>query len=192
MRLVRRRALIRVVWLLFGVVLGVGPQNTIRAAEISEYALKAEFLCNFPDFTTWPETAFATAESPIVIGILGTDPFGSVLDQTVVRKTINGRHLVVRRLKDLSGARECHVLFIAESEMRKLPEILNSLGSSPILTVGDSEGFARRGGMINLRLEGRKIRFEINLKATEQTNLRLRSQLIKLGTLVGDKPAGDR
>lgn len=157
-----------------------------------EFALKAAYLCNFPEFALWPEKAFGATNSPIVLGILGDDPFGPVLDKVAGGRNINGRALQIRRLKTPVGAKECHLLFVAPSEMRKLPEILGLLDQAPVLTVGDADRFAQRGGMINLRLDGKKLRFEINLAAAEQAGLKIKAQFLKLGAIVETGPPASR
>src|SRR5947209_667643 len=98
-----------------------------RAQAISrEYQLKAAFLYNFTQFTEWPTNAFATSASPIVVGVLGTDPFGEFLDQTVRGEVVHGRPLVVERYRKVEEIKTCHILFISQSETRRLEDILKS------------------------------------------------------------------
>ena len=157
-----------------------------------EYSLKAAYICNFPEFSVWPEATFATTNSPIILGILGDDPFGPALDKVAGTRSVNGRSFQIRRLKNLASIRECHLLFVSLSESKKLPEIFAALNNAPVLTVSDGERFAERGGMINLRLDGKKVRFEINLGAAEHANLKFKAQLLKLGTIVETGPAAVR
>lgn len=157
-----------------------------------EYSLKAAYICNFPEFAVWPEATFATTNSPIILGILGDDPFGPALDKVAGTRSVNGRSFQIRRLKNLSAIRECHLLFVSPSESKKLQEIIAALNNAPVLTVSDGERFAERGGMINLRLEGKKVRFEINLGAAERVGLKFKAQLLKLGTIVETGPAAGR
>jgi YfiR/HmsC-like len=162
------------VWLL---AVGVG-----RAQESppTEYQLKAAFLLNFAKFVEWPPAAFAEPTSPIVLGILGDNPFGDVLKQTIQGKTINNRPLVPKVFSSSAEATNCHMLFIGSSEKARLPEILASLHGASVLTVGEMDRFAESGGMINFVRQGNKIRFQINEVAAKSVGLKISSKLLSL------------
>jgi hypothetical protein len=156
---------------------------------VREYDLKAAFLFNFTHFVEWPSEVFADTNAPIVIGILGDDPFGPVLDKIVEGETIQNRKLVIKRSQQIEDLRNCQVLFISKSEKEHIDQILSSLGNASIFTVGEIEGFARRGGITNLFLQGNKIRFEINAQAAKRKRLKISAQLLALGTVVGPEAA---
>ena len=146
----------------------------------SEYQVKAAFLFNFAKFVEWPAQAFAEPTSPMVIGILGENPFGDDLERTIRGKTINNRPFEIKAIKSLPEARRCHILFISTSEKTRLPEILESLGTATVLTVGEMERFVETGGMINLVKEADKIRFQINDVAAKNAGLKISSKLLSL------------
>src|SRR5881394_957037 len=160
-----------------------------RAQPSKEYEVKAAFLFNFAQFVEWPPAAFADANSPILIGVLGDDPFGPVLDQTVQGETINHRKLIILRSQQAADLRNCHLVFISKSEKSRLTDIFDSLGSASVLTVSETENFARRGGIINFFLDGNKIRFEINADAAQRKGIKISSQLLKLGKVVSAERA---
>ena len=160
-----------------------------RAQTPKEYQIKAAFLFNFAQFVEWPSAAFADASAPISIGVLGDDPFGPVLDQTVQGETINHRKLIIQRSQRVEDLKGCHLVFISKSEKSRLTDIFDSLGSASILTVSETENFARRGGIINFYLEGNKVRFEINSDAAQRKGIKISSQLLKLGKVVGTERA---
>jgi hypothetical protein len=151
---------------------------------LGEYEVKAAFLYNFGKFVEWPRDSSQAREPVFVIGVLGTDPFGGVLDRISRGGIIHGKPVTIRRFNTRRDLNQCHVLFISRSETSSLPEILNTLGKDPVLTVGDSEGFVRSGGAIGLFLEGNKVRFAINLKATERAGLTVSSKLLRLASSV--------
>jgi hypothetical protein len=144
-----------------------------------DYDLKAVFLFNFAQFVDWPSQAFPNANSPIVIGILGDDPFGKSLDEVVRNEKVGDRKLVVKRFRRIEETDFCHILFVNESKTEKLDEILTSVKGKPILTVGETEGFAFRGGMIRFFNDQNKIRLRINTEAAEACNLMISSKLLK-------------
>lgn len=150
-----------------------------------EYRIKAAYIFNFAKFVTWPSAAFPAPDAPIVIGILGKDRFGAELDQTVAGKAIEKRRLVVTRLTEGDSWEGCHILFVASSERRRLPQILEQLGTTSILSVGETEGFTEAGGMIQFVQQENNIRFEINLAAAEAARLKISSKLLQVATVRG-------
>ncbi len=153
----------------------------------SEYLIKAGFIFNFAKFVEWPQTTFAQPDSPIVIGILGTDPFGAIIDQIVQDKKIGGRGFVVKRLKwgaDPKDLKECKILFVGASERIHIDELVQIVRGLPILTVGETPGFAERGGVIRLVLEDNKVRFEVNVDAAHQAGLTISSRLLTLARII--------
>jgi hypothetical protein len=145
-----------------------------------EYQLKAVFLFNFAQFVDWPPKAFPDPQAALVIGVLGDDPFGSYLDETVRGEKVNNRPLLVQRYRRVAEIRTCQVLFISPSETDRLEQILTGLKGRNILTVGDSEDFALRGGMIQLVTEKNKIRMRINLEAVKSASLTISSKLLRV------------
>ena len=156
----------------------------------SEYLIKAGFIYNFANLVQWPSNAFAQPDSPIVIGILGEDPFGTVLDRVLAGKRVNGRVFLVKRLKSVVDLKECHILFVSSSEPTHLAEAIHSVKGMPILTIGEIPGFAKRGGIINLVLEDNKVHFEVNVEAAKEADLIISSRLLALARIVQD-PAAD-
>lgn len=142
-----------------------------------EYQVKAAFILNFAGFIDWPDNAPST--TPFTIGILGHDPFEGAID-SLKGKTVKGRKVVIKRCDDPDEAQDTDILFISASEKRDLPRILKTLRSRPVLTVGDSQGFARSGVMISMVVQRKRIGFEINNHAARQAGFRISSQLLKL------------
>jgi len=164
-------------------------------SDSSEYLIKAGFIYNFAKFVEWPSAAFSQADSPIMIGVLGTDPFGNVLDRLVEDKKIGPRGFVVKRYKwgkDLKDLKECKILFVSASEKGHIDEIVQAVKGLPILTVGETPGFAERGGMIRFTLEDNRVRFEINVDAAHQADLNISSRLLTLAKIIPQTAATGR
>lgn len=186
----RRGAMRLAGWALMAVGLVTrGLAGDGQVGKAPEHQVKTQFLCNFPQYVTWPTNAFVSDEAPLVIGVLGQDPFGRTLDQSVGNRTVQNRKLIVKRCKELSEIKGCHLLFVGASETRRLKEVLAVAERSHVLTVGDTAYFIRRGGVINLTIEENKVRFEINLDAANRAGLRISAQLLKLGKVLHDEPA---
>ena len=150
-----------------------------------EYQVKAIFLFNFVQFVTWPAAAFPDPHSPITIGILGDDPFGPFLEEAVRGEVIDGRSLTIKRFQGIDEVSASQVLFVSKSETGRLRQILAALQGTSILTVGETEAFARQGGMINFITVDNKVRYEINVAAARRANLDISSKLLRLAKIVG-------
>ena len=116
-----------------------------------------------------------------MIGVLGQDPFGAYLDDTVRGETVNNRRLTVRRYRRVQEIQTCHVLFISRSEGDRLDQILADLKYRKILTVADVDSAASSGVMIQFVTQQNKIRLRINSAAAKAANLTISSKLLRLG-----------
>jgi hypothetical protein len=180
-----------------GMTLNWTPTADAQAgdADSSEYLIKAGFIYNFAKFVEWPSATFSQPDSPIVIGVLGVDPFGSVLDRIVEDKKIGPRGFIVKRFKwgkDLRDLKECKILFVSASEKAHVDEILQSVKGLPILTAGETPGFAERGGVIRFTLEDNRVRFEVNVDAAHQADLNISSRLLTLAKIIPQTAATGR
>jgi hypothetical protein len=144
-----------------------------------EYRVKAAFLYNFILFVEWPAEAFARSDSPLTICILGKSPFSDALD-SLRDKTVKKRKLMVQQISTVQEIGSCQVLFISASEKMHLLTILAAVKNQNVLTVSDLERFTQAGGIINFVALDDKVRFEINLKAAQQSRIKISSQLLKL------------
>jgi hypothetical protein len=161
---------------------------TAESATSKEYQIKAVFLFNFAQFVEWPANTFTNAEAPFCIGILGDDPFGKALDETIQGETIQNHRLVVQRSQRPEDLQNCQLIFVSKSEKGRMVEILSKLSGRKILTVSELPGFANRGGVINFYFEGNKVRFEINPASAEREGLKVSSQLLSLGKIIEPEP----
>jgi hypothetical protein len=168
-------------WLVVSaLLLSSGLNLSAQTTPSREYQVKAVFLFNFAQFVDWPPRAFPEPQTPLVIAVLGDDPFGTYLDETVRGEKANDRPLVVQRYRRVAEIKTCHVLFICRSENDRLEQILGSLKGRTILTVGDSEDFALHEGMIQFITEKNKIRMRINLEAVKAAGLTISSKLLRV------------
>jgi hypothetical protein len=165
-------------WLLLALCFGFSA----KGAERSVYDFKAAYLYHFAQLVTWPESAFQNPDSPLVIAVLGRNPFGDKLALSIRGKQINGRPIEIRECSKVEEAAQSHLLFISESEASRLPQILAYLKDKPVLTVSETSQFIDAGGAINFYLRDRKIRFEINNEAAKSAGLKISSRLLVLSS----------
>jgi hypothetical protein len=165
-------------------LLMTGRGLAAQAVRASEYQVKAVFLFNFAQFVDWPAEAFPASDTPLVICVLGNDPFGDALDQTVRDERLGSRPFQVRRYHSVDEIKTCHILFINRLDGDRPEVILAGLKDRPILTVSDADGFARRGGMIRFVTDRNRIRLQLNLAATEAAHLTISSKLLRVAEIV--------
>jgi uncharacterized protein DUF4154 len=160
----------------------LGAEADERAA--GEYQVKAAFLYNFAKYVQWPADAPVAQTGTFVITILGHDPFGPSLDETLKGKVIDGLKVVVRRAGSPEDLGASQIVFISDSERGQLPHILKRLEGTATLTVAEMDQFAERGGVIRFRMDGDRVRLDINPGAAARARLKISSELLKLARIV--------
>ena len=159
---------------------GLHAQNS----KPTDFQVKAAYLYNFGRFIEWPANVTPAKTGYFNICVVGEDPFGAALDATLSGELIGNQKVVARRITSPHEASECRILFISSSETKRLNKIIESLDKTPVLTVSDAPQFSQRGGMIQFVLEGSRIRFEVNLAATQRAGLTPSSELLKVATAI--------
>jgi YfiR/HmsC-like len=169
-------------------LLGACPL-TAQGVRASASEVQAVFLFNFAQFVEWPPEAFPDPQAPLIIGILGKDPFGGFLDETVRGETVRGRTFKIDRYRRVEEVRDCQILFISRSEANRLDGVLAALKGRPILTVSNGDDFERPGGIIRFILNESKIRLSVDLEAAQAARLTFSSKLLRSAEIV---PASSR
>jgi hypothetical protein len=177
----------RVLACLAGLAWLVPGSDVGRAADSSvtrEYKLKAAFIYNFTKFVEWPASSFADDTSPLVVGVVGSTSFAEELQSAIQDRKVNQRDIRIRVLTSTNEAPRYHVLFIPASEEAAMPEYLAILESAPVLTIGETEKFARDNGVITFVVVEDKVRFDINAGTAGRAGLKISAQLQKLARTV--------
>lgn len=165
--------------LVYGALFFSAQTSTTR-----EYQIKAAFLFNFTQFVEWPAGSFPTIQSRAVIGILGANPFGNYLEETIAGESINKHPLVIQHFNSVDDITNCQVLFINIQDKDQLQTIIEKLKGKNILTISDANGFSKLGGMIRLYTKNDKINIQVNLEAAKAEDLIISSKLLKLAEIV--------
>lgn len=186
----RRKAVDRRIFWSAVLYLALSVFSTVGAEpfQLTEARLKAAATYGIAKFIHWPENAFPDPEAPVVFAVLGVDPFGSDLEEILKDNTLNGRPVIVRRSRQLKDLLPCHILFISDSEEKRIAEILGAIQGRPILTVADIARFPEHGGILNVIMNGRRVAFEINLSAASRASLTVESRLSKLARKIHTDP----
>ena len=183
-------SLMRQVWLLalFGAASWFcRPAHAQQPAASSECEAKAVFLLNFLKYVEWPSSSDSDTNTPLRIGLVGKDRFGTALSSLVKSKTVDGRTVALEHCDDESVWRDCRLLFVSGSETRRIEKILVAVKDVPVLTVGETGDFLEKGGMIGLVMQDKTVRLEINLAAAEAAGLKISSRLLTVADVVKRK-----
>jgi hypothetical protein len=124
--------------------------------------------------------------APLSICIAGRDPFSPRIEDELRTRAVLGHPIEIRTLRATDTLSACSMVFIPVTAKDQADNILRGLRGSSTLTVGETEGFATRGGIINLLIEGKRLRFEINQLAAERAGLKISSKLFSLAKIVTD------
>jgi hypothetical protein len=146
----------------------------------NEYALKSVFLYNFCHFIEWPESAFNSPNEPLIIGIVGEDPFGPLLKEAVEGETYHNRPIVIEHYRGPRDIKHCHLLFIGRGEAARLDAILEAVGSQSVVTVGETQDFLDRGGMIALPADRNRVRLRVKPSAMRAAKVNVSSKLLRV------------
>ncbi len=150
----------------------------------TEFQVKAAYLFNFLKFVEWPDDPASDPHGKWVIGFVGDSPIADELARLADGKNVLGRDLLVKKFQDADNPRGCNVLFISESEKKRLPSILTVLQGSSVLTVADMDNFIGAGGMIQFVVEDARVRVAIDVGATSHARLKVSSKLLSLARVV--------
>ena len=145
-----------------------------------ENQIKAACLAKFSQYLEWPATAFTNADQPILIGILGADPFGPEFDERLRAFKTTGRPVQARRLRRVEDAPGCHLVYISASENGNLKTLLAALRGQPIFTAGDHEDFLNLGGALRFWRHGDQIAFQISPDALRAAQIKAHPRLLLL------------
>jgi hypothetical protein len=149
-----------------------------------EKQLKADALCNLAAFTSWPTNTFASSNTLLVIGIVGTDPFEPELEEAFKHDAPSNRDAIIQVGPD--NITDCNILFISRSENSQLEKIVRELKGKPILTVSDIEDAAQRGAMVGFISDGSELRLKINTNALSASHLNVSSKLLRAVEVIPD------
>lgn len=161
----------------------------VVTAQMDEYSVKAGYLYNFSKYVAWPAEAFPAPGAPLLICIVGEDPFAGKLDQAVAGRTAgDGRRLQVKRISSAEpeALRACQMAFVSKSEKHHAEEIISAVKGAPVFAVADFSSFAEQGGIANLRIEGTKVKVDLNMSAANRGNLKVSGRLQQVANLVNE------
>jgi hypothetical protein len=143
------------------------------------------FLYQFCRFMEWPNSAFSSPNDPLIIGVIGDDPFGSLLQEAVQGETYHGRPIRIEHYRSPRDIKRCHLLFVSRSEVAQMGEILSAIAGKNVVTVGETDGFLEKGGMIALTADRNRVRLRVNASSLRAANVDVSSKLLRVAEIKG-------
>lgn len=158
-----------------------------NADKMDPYKVKAAFLYNFFNYTTWPDPENEKKPEPLELWVIGNDPFGSILDATFKKKEIGGRSINIERFEEAPEKLTADMIFAGGMEQHELTALIAACADLPMLLIGDTDGFAEAGGSCNLSIKDSSIAIEVNTEVVKAAGLSISSDLLKLSKIVKTK-----
>lgn len=172
----------RAAWTIAAVLVWTGGSVSLRAQQAPEDRVRAAFLYQLAQYVTWPQEA--PTKEPFRICVYGYSGFSATLESAVRGKRIDNRPVRVLNLKTPDEIPQCQLVYLGFESRREIAEFIGRWNYPPVLLVGEADGFAELGGMVNLVLDSGRVNFEVNLAATRRAGVSLRSQLLRFAKLV--------
>jgi hypothetical protein len=161
----------------------VRAQN-VQHASAPERKVKAAFLYKFLGYTEFPASAFADASAPVVIGVAGADELAAELSRVVAGRTVQGRTMAVKVLRETDSAAGVHLLFVGGNDSARMRSLLKAAQPGPVLVVSEAEDGLQQGSVINFRVVDERVRFDVSLEAAEKNSVKLSSRLLSVANHV--------
>lgn len=175
----------RFLFLIFIGVITLAWNPVISLADApGEYRVKAAFLYHFANFVDWPLSAFQATDGRLRVCIIGKDPFGQTLEDTLAKKTVRDHPFEIQRNPTKTELQHCHILYLPSSGTSKIKTLRHHVAKGDVLTVGENLDFIKQGGMVKFFVEDQKVRFAINPDAVYQTKMKMSSKLLRLAKIV--------
>ena len=170
--------------LIFLLFFFISPLTSSATEKNLEYKVKAAYLYNFTKFITWPDKVLSvSSKENLNVCILGKDPFGEAI-ALLSNKLAKGHTVIVKYIDKLKTDTQCHIAYVSRSKEKNIISIIKKLSNKNILSVSDIDGFAVKGGCISLVVLNGKVRFNVNLQATYNADLKLSAKLLEMAKLV--------
>ena len=176
-----RRGAVLAAWLILGL-----PAAAAHGEDAAQTAVKASYLAKLAPFVDWPATAFSGPSDPLTVCVVGADPFGASLDRALAGQTVRSRAIVVRRMARASRQSGCQIMYLGGSAAQPVKDALKVMHGAPVLTVTAE---AEAAGIIDLVLEGDRVRLRIDDAEAAQDGLTISSKLLGLAKSVKQRPA---
>lgn len=155
---------------------------------LTEDQVKAAFTFRFLGYVEWPAGRFAKPDSPVIVGIIGSDEIFDIESRIAASRLLGNHSIVVRKLTPDDPLTDVHAIFLASADAQKLPSIVARAQKGSVLLVSDAEGALGSGAEIVLtKIEG-KVRFMVDLEAATRANLKVGSGMLSVAVKVLGSP----
>ncbi|MBO7496790.1 MAG: YfiR family protein [Salinivirgaceae bacterium] len=155
-------------------------------AQYSEYEVKAAYIFNFAKFIEWP--ANYIEGDTLYLCVYKNDPFGIILEKTMIGRKANGKDWKIKRISNLAETDNCHMLILSGIKLHEAMQVVKTIGEKPIVTIGDEmNNFCQIGGVINFLPQFSERQFEINKDVANDIGIKISPKLLLLAKIISTK-----
>lgn len=163
--------------ILAAVMLRITP--AVAEGENVKEKIKAALIFQFLRNIDWSDSAFSLGDGAIVVTVVADSRLADLLAVYAKTKKVAGRDIQLQTVKEEGVIPPSQVVVIGTKEGSKLSEILSRVPAGPVLTIGEGEGFLKRGVIINFFEQSNRLRFEVSQESAERRKLVLGSQILR-------------
>lgn len=151
------------------------------AQERSESEVYSMMMFNFTRYVQWPDN---NSPGEFVIGVLGNNEVLTTLSTWYAGKPRGAKTYVIKKFNSAAEVTDCQVVFIDRSKSGEFEAINNKVKGKGTLVITDKNGLGEKGSAINFKTVDNKLKFELNQKAIEASNLKVSGSLTSLAILI--------
>lgn len=149
--------------------------------EGKQYQVKAAFLYRFIDYVEWKSGSKSQTFNIVILGQSNITP---ILNGIAKNKKAKNKMINVKEYDELDKIKTCDVLFIPYDCKIPIETIISKYSGKPVLLVSEENGFGKKGTHMNFVIVNNKLKFEVNQKAINKSNMNISSFLLQHAILV--------
>lgn len=138
-------------------------------------------MFNFLKYVQWPNNS---ATGNFTIGVVGNHNVYNTLNAWYAGKTRGTQTYVIKKYSSAEDMGECDVIFIDRSKSGEFEAINNKIKGKGTLVITDKAGLGKKGSAINFLTIDNKLKFELNQRAVEESNLKISSSLTSMAIVI--------
>lgn len=136
---------------------------------------------NFIKWIQWPPDE---TNKEFIIGVMGNSEIYNTLSTWYGGKPKGSKTYVIKKFTNASEVTDCQVLFIEGNKHNEFEGAKSKLMGKETLLITDHRGLGAKGSCINFKLEDKKLRFELNQRAIDESKLKVASALSTMAIMI--------
>jgi hypothetical protein len=155
--------------------------NALQAQDRPMHEVYSMMLFNFTKYVQWPDH---TDGGEFVIGVIGNTDVYNTLNAWYAGKPKGTKTYTIKKFNNAADVTDCQVVFLDKSKSGEFESLNNKVKGKGTLIITDKNGLGEKGSAINFKTIDNKLKFELNQKAIEASNLKVSSTLSSMAILI--------